>query len=169
MTQPLKIYLGDLTYDTIALSTEVFPLNVGYVGAYCAQRFGERVSVRLFKYIEDLDKTLNADPPDILGLSNYCWNKAVGLEMFRMLRDRNPHALTVWGGPNFPADAPSRQALMDRYQELDAYVPIEGRPRASAQARASQPALASPCGRAPRLIRYGWALSVATDVSDDGV
>src|ERR1051326_7995375 len=25
MTQPLKIYLADLTYDTIALSTEVFP------------------------------------------------------------------------------------------------------------------------------------------------
>ena len=126
MMKPLKIYLGDLTYDTIALSTEVFPLNVGYVGAYCVQRFGSQVDVRLFKYIEDLDKTLNEDPPDILGLSNYCWNQRVGVEMFRMLRDRNPHALTVWGGPNFPADDPSRQALMDRYQEVDVYVPIEG-------------------------------------------
>ena len=126
MTKPLKIYLGDLTYDTIALSTEVFPLNVGYVGAYCLEKFGKRVDVRLFKYIEDLDKTLNEDPPDILGLSNYCWNKQVGLEMFRMLLDRKPDALTVWGGPNFPADDPSRQALMDRYREVDAYVPIEG-------------------------------------------
>jgi len=126
MNRPLKIYLGDLTYDTIALSTEVFPLNVGYVGAYCVEQFGERVDVRLFKYIEDLDKTLNEDPPDILGLSNYCWNKRVGLEMFRMLLERNPDGVTVWGGPNFPADNPSRQALMDRYQEVDAYVPIEG-------------------------------------------
>jgi radical SAM superfamily enzyme YgiQ (UPF0313 family) len=126
MKHPIKIYLGDLTYDTIALSTEVFPLNVGYVGAYCLERFGDRVEVRLFKYIEDLDKTLNEDPPDILGLSNYCWNQRVGLEIFRMLLARNPHALTVWGGPNFPADDPSRQALMDRYQEVDAYVPIEG-------------------------------------------
>lgn len=126
MTKPLKIYLGDLTYDTIALSTEVFPLNVGYVGAYCIQKFGQQVDVRLFKYIEDLDRTLNEDPPDILGLSNYCWNKQVGLEMFRMLLDRNPHALTVWGGPNFPADDASRQALMDRYREVDVYVPIEG-------------------------------------------
>ncbi len=126
MTQPLKIYLGDLTYDTIALSTEVFPLNVGYVGAYCAQRFGAQVDVRLFKYIEDLDKTINEEPPDILGLSNYCWNKSVGIEMFRMLLKRNPSAVTVWGGPNFPADDPSRQVLMDRYAEVDAYVPIEG-------------------------------------------
>lgn len=126
MDQPLKIYLADLTYDTIALSTEVFPLNVGYVGAYCLQQFGARVDIRLFKYIEDLDKTLNEDPPDILGLSNYCWNQRVGLEMFRMLLQRNAHALTVWGGPNFPADIPSRQVLMDRYQELDVYVPIEG-------------------------------------------
>src|SRR6266852_907666 len=126
MTQPLKIYLADLTYDTIALSTEVFPLNVGYVGAYALERFGERVDIRLFKYIADLDKALNQQPPDILGLSNYCWNQRVGLEMFRMLLQLNPNALTVWGGPNFPLDSPSRQEFMDRYPEDDAYVPVEG-------------------------------------------
>lgn len=127
MEHPLTIYLGDLTYDTIALSTEVFPLNVGYVGAYSVQRFGQRVNVRLFKYIEDLDRTLNEDPPDILGLSNYCWNQRVGVEMFRMLLQRKPHAVTVWGGPNLPADDPSRQGLMNTYRdEIDAYVPIEG-------------------------------------------
>jgi radical SAM superfamily enzyme YgiQ (UPF0313 family) len=126
MDQPLKIYLGDLTYDTIALSTEVFPLNVGYVGAYCVERFGTGVDVRIFKYIADLDRALSEEPPDVLGLSNYCWNHRVGLEMFRMLARHNPHALTVWGGPNFPLDVASRQELMDRYPELDAYVPVEG-------------------------------------------
>ena len=29
----LKIYLGDLTYDTVAISTEAMPLNVGFIGA----------------------------------------------------------------------------------------------------------------------------------------
>ena len=27
----LRIFLGDLTYDTVAISTEAMPLNVGYV------------------------------------------------------------------------------------------------------------------------------------------
>jgi len=126
MAQPLKIYLADLTYDTITLSTEVFPLNVGYVAAYALERFGEQIEVRLFKYIADLDRALNQEPPDILGLSNYCWNRRVGLEMFRILLQQKPSAVTVWGGPNFPLDASSRQEFMDRHQELDAYIPVEG-------------------------------------------
>jgi hypothetical protein len=27
----LKIYLGDMTYDTITFSTETFPLNIGFI------------------------------------------------------------------------------------------------------------------------------------------
>ena len=29
--EPLKIYLADLTYDTVTLASEAMPLNVGYV------------------------------------------------------------------------------------------------------------------------------------------
>jgi radical SAM superfamily enzyme YgiQ (UPF0313 family) len=126
MPRPLKIYLGDLTYDTVTLSTEVFPLNIGYIAAYALERFGEQIEVRLFKYIADLDRALNQEPPDLLGLSNYCWNRRVGLEMFRILLRQKPSAVTVWGGPNFPLDSPSRQEFMDRNQEVDAYIPVEG-------------------------------------------
>jgi hypothetical protein len=96
------------------------------VGAYCLQRFGKAVDIRLFKYIAELDIALNDEPPDVLGLSNYCWNQQVGLELFRMLLTRNPYAITAWGGPNFPLDAISRWRFMERYQEVDAYVPVEG-------------------------------------------
>jgi hypothetical protein len=37
--KPLKIYLGDLTYDTITLSTETMPLNVGYLAAHCKEKW----------------------------------------------------------------------------------------------------------------------------------
>ena len=39
-TIPLKIYLGDLTYTTVTLATEAFPLNVGYIASYCKKLFG---------------------------------------------------------------------------------------------------------------------------------
>ena len=123
---PLKIYLGDLTYDTVTLATEAMPLNVGYVAAYCLKRFGSAVDITIFKYIHDLEKAIHESPPDILGLSNYCWSKNVSLEMFRMLNKQNPHTLTVWGGPNFPIDLLSQEQFMKKYPEVDVYVPIDG-------------------------------------------
>ena len=68
--EPLKIYLADLTYDTVTLASEAMPLNVGYVASYCKKRFGEQVEITLFKYIHDLDSAIQNSPPDILGLSN---------------------------------------------------------------------------------------------------
>ena len=52
MANPIRIFLGDLTYNTIGMSTEVFPLNVGYIAAYCKKQFGSKVDITLFKYID---------------------------------------------------------------------------------------------------------------------
>ena len=56
--RPLRIYLGDLTHDTVGLATEFFPLNIGFVAAYCLQQHPAAVDVRLFKYIPDLERAL---------------------------------------------------------------------------------------------------------------
>jgi len=124
--EPLKIYLGDLTYDTVSLSTEAFPLNIGYISSYCLARHGSKLDVTLFKYIEDLDKAIHDSPPDILALGNYCWNQRVGSEMFRIVSQQNPNTLKVWGGPNFPLDLPSQKKFLDQHPEIDIYVPLEG-------------------------------------------
>ena len=126
MVEPLKIYLGDLTYNTISLSTEVFPLNIGYIASYCKKQFGNKVDITLFKYIDDLEKSLSDSPPDILGLSNYCWCQNVSQEMFKLFTEKNPNGLRVWGGPNFPQDIPSQEKFMKSFPEVDVYVPIDG-------------------------------------------
>ena len=124
--KPLKIYLGDLTYTTVTLATEAFPLNVGFIASYCKKLFGDAVEITLFKYIEDIDKAVNESPPDILGLSNYCWSHSVSYEIFKMCKKSNPNVITVWGGPNFPIDFPSQKKFMKQYPEVDVYVPTEG-------------------------------------------
>lgn len=106
--KPLQIYFGDLTYDTVSLSTEAFPINIGYIAAYSKKRFDSKIDVKLFKYIEELDDAINNSPPDILALSNYCWNQHVGSELFHMVSKQNPYTLKIWGGPNFPLDFPSQ-------------------------------------------------------------
>ena len=126
MVQPIRIFLGDLTYNTIGMSTEVFPLNVGYIAAYCKKQFGSKIDITLFKYIDELEASIYENPPDILGLSNYVWSHRIGLEMFDLVRSQNPNVITVWGGPNFPQDLESQQSFMKNCSSVDFYVPIEG-------------------------------------------
>jgi hypothetical protein len=51
----MRIFLGDLSHDTVGLATEVFPLNIGYISAYAKKVFGNSIDVRLFKYVRDLE------------------------------------------------------------------------------------------------------------------
>ena len=126
MENPLKIYLGDLTYNTVTLATEAFPLNVAYIGSYCKKLFGSDVEITLFKYIEKIEDAVANEPPDILGLSNYCWSHNVSYEIFKLCKEKNPNAVNIWGGPNFPLDSPSQIKFMKKYSEVDVYIPTEG-------------------------------------------
>ena len=38
-----KFFLGDLTYDIIALSIDSMPTNIEYVAFYCQNKFGDDV------------------------------------------------------------------------------------------------------------------------------
>ena len=124
--RPLKIYLGDLTYDTVTISAESMPLNIGYVAAYCKKQFGNNVEISLFKYINDLEKAIRESSPDILGLSNYVWGKNVSYEMMNMMAEIDSDVLNVWGGPNFPIDFPSQEKFMKKFPKVDIYVPVDG-------------------------------------------
>ena len=122
---PLKIFLCDLTYDTVTLSTEAFPLNVGYIASYTKQLFHENVEISLFKYIEKLEIALENSTPDIIGFSNYAWNRGINKEFSKIFLEKNPNGIVVWGGPNFPPDFPSQLNYFKKFP-LDIYVPIEG-------------------------------------------
>ncbi len=122
----LKIYLADLTYDTISITSDVFPLNIALVSSYCKKLFGEHVEIKLFKYIAELENTIKKSPPDILGLSNYAWNHLLGYNIFKIALEKNPNLLAIWGGPNFPLDLPSQKKFLEKYPEIDAYIPLEG-------------------------------------------
>jgi radical SAM superfamily enzyme YgiQ (UPF0313 family) len=124
--KPLKIYLGDLTYTTVSISNPVFPLNIGYIASYCKSRFGNKVEISLFKYINELYDAIEENPPDILGLSNYAWNEQISLEILKKLNTTDPNSIGILGGPNFPADLESQEKFLHKYPLIDVYIPIEG-------------------------------------------
>ena len=122
----LKIFLADLTYNTVTLSTDAFPLNVGFIASYAKKIFGSQVEFTLFKYIDELEQALIQNPPDVLGCSNYCWNERIGLEMFRLACKMNPDIICISGGPNFPLDPEQQKEFLIKRPEIDAYVPVDG-------------------------------------------
>ena len=122
----MKIFLGDLTYTTVTIATEALPINIGYIASYCTKRFSNKVDIKLFKYIEELEKAINESPPDILGLSNYVWSQNVSNEMFKLFTKKNPDGLKIWGGPNFPIDTPSQKKFFENFKDVDVYIPIDG-------------------------------------------
>ena len=95
----MKIYFGDLTHDTITISNEAFPLNVGYVAAYLLKAYPD-AKVEIFKYPSELKERIDSKVPDILALSNYPWNRNLSLEFFRYVKSIQPKTLTLMGGPN---------------------------------------------------------------------
>ena len=119
--KPLSIYLGDLTYTTLSLATDAFPLNIGFVAAYAKKVFGNEVDIRLFKYVEELEQSIHDAPPDILGLSNYPWNFSLGLEFFRVVHELSPRTIRVMGGPNFSLEDDLRDKFIKRYELIDFY------------------------------------------------
>lgn len=122
----LRIYLADLTHDTVGLATEVFPLNIGMVGAYALQEFGSQVEVRLFKYAPILEREINKNPPDVLAVSNYSWCHNLSMYMLEQLKRVKPEAIRVMGGPNFPHARTQQQEFLRDRNVIDAYCFLDG-------------------------------------------
>lgn len=124
--RPLRIYLADLTYTTLSLAPDAFPLNIGFIAAYAEKAFGKEIDLQLFKYVEHLEQAINDSPPEILGMSNYPWNFNLGLEFFRMTRAVSPRTVCVMGGPNIPLEDEPRSQFVTRNSLIDFYAYLEG-------------------------------------------
>ena len=99
---PLKIYLCDLTHETIILVSDAIPVNIGYIAAYAKKKYGSNIDVSLFKYPESAIEAIKTDPPDILALSNYSWNSNLSEHVAGLAKGLSTNIITVQGGSNFP-------------------------------------------------------------------
>ena len=42
MQKPIKIYLCDLTYDTIIFVSDTIPINIGFISSYVTSKLGKK-------------------------------------------------------------------------------------------------------------------------------
>ncbi|MBI5570689.1 MAG: cobalamin B12-binding domain-containing protein [Desulfomonile tiedjei] len=125
--RPVRIYLADPVHTYIGSGDthRFLPLNVLYIAGYAKAVFGSKVDIHVFKRPEKAFEAIAAEPPDIIGVSNYIWNYEVSKALLKLARERNPSVLTIMGGPNANLDGDSMTRLMADVG-ADFYVPKDG-------------------------------------------
>jgi radical SAM superfamily enzyme YgiQ (UPF0313 family) len=115
------IYLGDLGHNQLTISSDVYPLGVGNLATYAQAyvRHPGQLDIRIFKEPQDLKRAIDAEAPDILGLSSYSWNHYLSLEFARYAKAKAPATITMMGGPNFPLALPEQESWMRGMPEID--------------------------------------------------
>lgn len=126
MKRPLRILLADPVHTFVGGRDNWYiPLSVLYIQSTLLERFAGRVEVEVFKFPERMFEAIDRAPPDMIGVSNYVWNHAVGVALLAHARKANPDAVTVMGGPNATLTAPRMTELFKR-APVDYYVSADG-------------------------------------------
>ena len=95
----LKIALLDLNHTTTGLHTCTMPLGIGLLASYLLEKLPKgSIDVWLYKFADDLTADL-AQKFDIVGFSMYSWNTNLNRFFAERIKQENPQAIVVCGGP----------------------------------------------------------------------
>lgn len=126
----IRIWLADLTHTGVngqSLGVDTFPLAIGCIATYTESQIPLKNPIRLFRYPEKLGRRLKSEgSPDIIGFSNFIWNLELSLAAARRIKEMNPKAVVILGGPNFPLEPSKQEAFLKSHPEVDFTVLHEG-------------------------------------------
>ena len=121
-----RVYLADLRHNYLGvLANDCMPLGVAYMKAVM-DRDLPGVESRIFAYPDRLSEAILSEPPDVLMLSDYCWNEALTLHFAALAKEVRPDTLVVVGGPNLPLDGHRQIAFVEAHPQVDVYALGEG-------------------------------------------
>ncbi len=124
----LKIALGDLRHQTVGKHSSFMPINIGYIASYALSQIDdpESIEIRFYTNPNIISKDIKEWQPDVIGLTNYCWNTELSQTMFKYAKKINQQVICIAGGPNFPTDHKKCEKYLLEKPEIDFYVYFEG-------------------------------------------
>lgn len=120
------IYMAELTYATTVISIESFPIAVGYVTAYAQKKLTDFFSFKIFKFPDDLFEAIDHEPPDVLGMSFFPWNRNLCLRIAKYYKELKPNGLVVFGGTNFTFIPNEQKNFLNKNPQVDIVVLCDG-------------------------------------------
>lgn len=124
--QQKNIILGYLNHHTIGRQNTFIPLGIGLIAAYSHSCFNDKINIQLFDDPEVIFKEITRIKPDVIGLTNYCWNSELNRLVFQKAKEVNPSVVCVAGGPEFPRDETECKKYLTDRREIDFFCFAEG-------------------------------------------
>ena len=119
----MRIYLADLGHNLLTYSSDVYPLGIANLATYVQANLGNgKAEISLFREPQDLKSALDADRPDILGLSNYAWNEELAYDFAKYAKAQRPDTLVCMGGPNYPLVDEVQESFLRGLPAIDCYI-----------------------------------------------
>lgn len=123
MDRKLKIVLGDLRHNTTGRHSIFIPIGIGYIASYLMSKISpDKIDVRLYDDPNNVLKDIDEWKPDIIGLSNYCWNAELSKLIFSYAKKIEPNMVCISGGPEFPIEPEECRKYLFERKEIDFYV-----------------------------------------------
>ena len=122
----IKIALLDLNHTTRGIHTNTVPLGVGLISKYLKNNLQPAPDIKIFKDPDKALSVLSGWVPDVLGLSQYCWNSELNLHFARLVKEDNPDCLVVAGGPNLDLSSSLRTEFLRKEKYVDICVSYDG-------------------------------------------
>lgn len=126
MSNIKEIVFADLTHTGVTVDANYFPLGCGFVAAYALKELGDQISVKIFKYPEDLSTHLNHYNPRIVAFSNYSWSFNLCYAFAHRIKKKYPNTVVVFGGPNYPGEPENQTDFMLTHTAIDFHIEGEG-------------------------------------------
>jgi hypothetical protein len=102
------------------------PVGIAYIASYLmSQVDSHNIEIRLYDRPDVILKDIEQWRPDVVGLSNYCWNAELSRFVFDYAKQLNPETVCVAGGPEFPVEQTECKEYLLYRKEIDFYVYLE--------------------------------------------
>jgi len=125
----MKIALIDLVHSTRGVSANTtVPFGIGLLSVYLRNNLFGQLDIKLFRDTEETLKVFKSNSwvPDVVGISQYCWNSQLNLYFARWAKKNNPDCLVVVGGPNLDVSPKKREEYFKKNKFVDLAVAYNG-------------------------------------------
>ena len=57
-----NIYMVDLTHTSkLGFGSDTMPLQLGLIGSYCLKKYGDKVNIKIMKFLNELENLFSID------------------------------------------------------------------------------------------------------------